>query len=113
MSISTAVAGETPAASPNWATGRCMVATRGGGHGRRRVPTTAGCLRARDGRAPGAVEAPGGGGHHPPPPAARGTQASPHARREVARDQGPAGPGGLPEREVDLHPPRGARAHRG
>ena len=45
--------------------------------------------------------------------AAGRAQAGAHARGAAARDQGPAGPGGVAEREADLHPARGARAHRG
>jgi metallo-beta-lactamase family protein len=44
--------------------------------------------------------------------AARRAQAGAHPRGAPARDQGPAGPGRQPEREADLHPARGARAHR-
>ena len=47
-----------------------------------------------------------------PAPAAGRAQAGAHARGAAARDQGPARPGGLPEREAHLHPARGARAHR-
>ena len=45
-------------------------------------------------------------------PAAGRAQAGAHARGAAARDQGPARPGGLAEREAHLHPARGARAHR-
>ena len=39
-------------------------------------------------------------------------EAGAHARGAPARDQGPARPGRLAEREADLHAARGARAHR-
>ena len=43
--------------------------------------------------------------HRPAPPAPGEPGPGPDARGEAARDQGPAGPGRLPEREADLHPP--------
>ena len=46
------------------------------------------------------------------PPAPGRAQAGAHAGGAAARDQGPAGPGGVAEREAHLHPARGARAHR-
>ena len=54
----------------------------------------------------------GRGGGEPPAQAGRRAEAGPRPRGAAARDQGPAGPGGLAEREAELHAARGARAHR-
>ena len=88
-------------------------AAQGGGPRQRvRVRTTAHRLRGRAGRAAGAGQGPRGGGPLAAPAAPGRAQARAHARGAAARDQGPAGPGRLPEREAHLHPARGARAHR-
>ena len=50
------------------------------------------------------LKAPRGRGRRPPAPAPGRPQAGPHARGAAARDQGPARPGRLPEREALGHP---------
>ena len=58
------------------------------------------------------AQGPRGRGRRPPAPAPGRAQAGPHPRGAPARDQGPARPGRLPEREALRHAARGARAHR-
>ena len=88
---------------------RCRVAARhrssdrGGGHRQR---------AGRAGRAAGARPHPRGGGPRAAAPAPGRAQARAHAGGAAARDQGPAQPGGVAEREAHLHPAGGARPHR-